>query len=429
MDSSDFGKFTYKPAKRAENKPTVQLRNTLNSVFAGLQISQKEASPTKFRERGIANALANSTIGRNVSWPQWGSVSRQTGTPVTEAATVDFTIRMSTGYDVSASSNDPGLPEILFQQATELLQDIRKAIRNSPDTFKALKEATTEALMTSIFSSNYIERVGLGLDETLELCRPVLEGGEVSADETEERSEECKKQLNSFVGAEIPGMEVRKGVVRSQREVIQHAKAMDYLIRNFVLQNLPLTEEMLKETHRILTLDIDNYHSDGTFTPSKCYGGVYRKIPVSAGSTCFAVPRAVPKLMAQMVEAFNKDIRNAEEAAVLDPFFLAAKYSDQFVQIHPFEDGNGRLSRLILNVVLIKYAGITIAIGGEEEGRREYLDVMRRSSEHARGGEELSGLVLQKSVDKLNEFKAALKKNIQVKGKQDLDGEGSGGKK
>jgi fido (protein-threonine AMPylation protein) len=51
----------------------------------------------------------------------------------------------------------------------------------------------------------------------------------------------------------------------------------------------------------------------------------------------------------------------------------AARLATDFVCIHPFEDGNGRLCRMILNVMSIKYAGCTVPIGVEEEEREEYL--------------------------------------------------------
>lgn len=168
--------------------------------------------------------------------------------------------------------------------------------------------------------------------------------------------------------------------------------------------NKPMSEDMIKETHRILVFGIDNHHSDGTSTLYQSYGGKYRNCQVHTGGTAFVVPRAIPANMARMVEQFNQDEKKAE----LDPFKFAAKYSDAFVQIHPFEDGNGRVSRLIFNGVLIKYVGLTIDIGGEEETRRGYLDIMRRSSAEMGTGEELAGLVLEKSVGRLRDLGRSL---------------------
>jgi Fic family protein len=76
---------------------------------------------------------------------------------------------------------------------------------------------------------------------------------------------------------------------------------------------------------------------------------VYRTVVIGAGNTNFAVPKAIPKLMKDMVKEYGEDIEEAGSKGELDPFYLAAKYPNEFVQIHPFEDGAGRVSRLILN--------------------------------------------------------------------------------
>lgn len=76
--------------------------------------------------------------------------------------------------------------------------------------------------------------------------------------------------------------------------------------------------------------------------------------------------------MKYMVSNLQTDIENIQNSnAVLetgkggqsiDIWQLAAKYCERFVQIHSFCDGNRRMCRLILNVILIRFAGVSVAI-------------------------------------------------------------------
>ena len=87
--------------------------------------------------------------------------------------------------------------------------------------------------------------------------------------------------------------------------------------------------------------------------------------------------KTVPQYMRDMMEHLRNDIEAAEASGYLDPYILAARYHHQFVTIHPFGDGNGCMSRMILNVLLLKYAGHLLIIGNDGE-KDEYLNIVRR---------------------------------------------------
>jgi Fic family protein len=54
------------------------------------------------------------------------------------------------------------------------------------------------------------------------------------------------------------------------------------------------------------------------------------------------VPQHIPNKIKELVEKFNKDTEEAEKKEEIDLFYLVAKYSNMFVLIYPFLDGNGR---------------------------------------------------------------------------------------
>lgn len=98
--------------------------------------------------------------------------------------------------------------------------------------------------------------------------------------------------------------------------------------------------------------------------------------PVTARN-CAACTSAYMK---EMVQNLNHDIEEAEKSSDLDPYTLAARYHHQFVNTHPFGDGNGRMSRTILNTILLRYAGHVTEIGLDDDERDKYLRIATRAS-------------------------------------------------
>lgn len=186
--------------------------------------------------------------------------------------------------------------------------------------------------------------------------------------------------------------------------MIQHALALQYIVNEMVVKERLLSEDIILETHRILTEKIDAPGGN----PWTKYSGQYRHIHVHAGSTNFVTPKFVPNKMRELIQEFNSNIQEAEKNKTLDPFTLAAKYCNDFVLIHPFVDGNGRVCRLILNAILLRYAGVLVALGEHDESRKEYLDIQRRAGEHMEGSGELATLVLKKATAKYRTIKQKL---------------------
>ncbi|KAM0222809.1 hypothetical protein ACHAQD_004004 [Fusarium lateritium] len=84
----------------------------------------------------------------------------------------------------------------------------------------------------------------------------------------------------------------------------------------------------------------------------------------------------VPFAMRDMVEALESDIEKGE----MDRLELASEYCHRFVNIHPFGDGNGRMCRLILNALLLRFDLGVVCIGQDAEDIRLYLQIAVESS-------------------------------------------------
>ncbi len=83
----------------------------------------------------------------------------------------------------------------------------------------------------------------------------------------------------------------------------------------------------------------------------------------------------------QFVDERLKDLIKwySENEKKLHPFVLASIFHNQFVYIHPFSDGNGRVSRLLLNFILIKHAFFPVIIYNDE--KHKYYNTLRHSKE------------------------------------------------
>ncbi|MGD0649709.1 MAG: Fic family protein [Verrucomicrobiia bacterium] len=107
----------------------------------------------------------------------------------------------------------------------------------------------------------------------------------------------------------------------------------------------------------------------------KC--GVFRKTPVHVGNPelYFPPPSLVPKLMEQFCSDFPTILPGTVK---YDPILMAAQASHKFVRIHPYADGNGRVSRLLMNLVLWKHHP-PVYLKADKKGRHRYGQALRRA--------------------------------------------------
>jgi len=133
------------------------------------------------------------------------------------------------------------------------------------------------------------------------------------------------------------GLTIEGKPLRDVYEAVGHARAYDYLYQ--LATHKMLEEKDILELHRLFYQQID---------PEQA--GKYRTVPVFISGSNYPVtpPQKVPSEMRKFVAWFNKREQK------LHPVELAALTHKKFVFIHPFIDGNGRLSRLLMNLALIR---------------------------------------------------------------------------
>lgn len=145
-------------------------------------------------------------------------------------------------------------------------------------------------------------------------------------------------------------------------EAINHGKAIEKLYE-FLKNDKDVTENTIKDMHKIILNKIDDENA-----------GVYRKIQVYVSGDPKALPKAsdVPKLMKALSIWLKKELTDK-----MDILKTIAEWHCRFVKIHPFMDGNGRVARLIVNLMLLK-EGYPIQIIPVIR-RREYIQSLHSS--------------------------------------------------
>jgi Fic family protein len=116
-----------------------------------------------------------------------------------------------------------------------------------------------------IFGSNAIKGVGGSIRITIKLCREVFEGRTPNIQGIEERTAEYEEELITL--SATGRLSDPTSVIRSRREILQHAMAMKYLLNAIIFKDMDLSEDIIKETHRILV----------QFSEHDATGGVYRE--------------------------------------------------------------------------------------------------------------------------------------------------------
>lgn len=151
------------------------------------------------------------------------------------------------------------------------------------------------------------------------------------------------------------GVSVGGKELREIYEVVDHKKAYDY-VKKCIAQNKSLTEDIVKDLHMILTENI-------------IAGGIYRNQEVRISGAGFTPPAG--NEMYIQIKAFYEEVDNK---AGLNPIELAAWTHAEFVRIHPFIDGNGRTSRLLMNYQLMLHDFLPVSV--DKENRLDYYNAL-----------------------------------------------------
>ena len=169
----------------------------------------------------------------------------------------------------------------------------------------------------------------------------------------------------------LSNLDIKSFETRDEQEVAGYAEVMETIFHAW--EDIPLTENHIKQLHRDLLK-----HSEKDLR----HRGEYKKLSNSVAAfdesgdqigIVFqtATPFDTPQLMEELVAWFNETRMHRN----LHPLLATAVFIVVFLEIHPFQDGNGRLSRILTTLLLLQagyayvpYSSLESVVESNKEG-------------------------------------------------------------
>lgn len=184
------------------------------------------------------------------------------------------------------------------------------------------------------------------------------------------------------------GVTISGKSMREHLEAINHTEAINY-IKDIAKQDIEISERTIKEIHALILHGIDRENA-----------GRYRTVPVMISGSTHMPPQ--PYLIEKQMEDFMIRFKQMEEEKV-HPVLIAAYLHDELVRIHPFIDGNGRTSRLLMNLYLLRNGYIIITLKGSNDAKVSYYMALEKShTEHL--SEDFQKLVVEAEIVALQKY-------------------------
>lgn len=161
---------------------------------------------------------------------------------------------------------------------------------------------------------------------------------------------EGSKLTNAEVDVLLSNLKVKKFTTRDEQEVAGYAEVMELLFSSW--EHIPFNENHIQQLHRDLLT-----HSD----KDAHHRGLYKTVPNNVVAVNeegkqvgvvfeTATPFDTPRLMQELVDW----VRYSRDNKTLHPLLIVAVFVVVFLEIHPFEDGNGRLSRILTTLLMLQ---------------------------------------------------------------------------
>lgn len=141
-------------------------------------------------------------------------------------------------------------------------------------------------------------------------------------------------------------------------EITGHNEAINWVLE-VIKEDRPLSENFIRELHKLILkepYEVDTITPDGKPSKKMIKVGQYKTSPNHVKTKTreifrFATPEDTPIEMNELVQWYNE--KSASED--VNPILLAAEFHYRYIRIHPFDDGNGRTARILMNFILLRF--------------------------------------------------------------------------
>lgn len=252
---------------------------------------------------------------------------------------IDGAVKVGNSWNIPAGADKPVDKRIIKPDDNKFIIDLDDnyfdevdSLKKELDSKRPIPKETLKSLRESInlewtYNSNGIEGNTLTLRETQVVLEGITVGGKS---------------------------------IKEHLEAINHEKAILFL-DDLIKDNEPISEWNIKNIHQLILKDIDNENA-----------GRYRKENVTIKGATHIPPDylKVPELMEKLILTYNT-------WSEYHPIIQAALLHGELVKIHPFVDGNGRTSRLLMNLVLMNNGYNPVII--KKESRLKYYEALDKA--------------------------------------------------
>lgn len=177
------------------------------------------------------------------------------------------------------------------------------------------------------------------------------------------------------------GKVVGEAEVRDVHEMTASNVGLKMMSEEASMKEIPLSQHFIRTLHKtLLREDYTVYRNlpGGQQTSYVIHAGQYKTRPNSVITRYgdrfdYASPEETPSLMTDLVDWYNQE----EKRGKLSVVELAALFHYRYIRIHPFEDGNGRIARLLVNFILSRHGYPMVVV--RSRNKQAYLEALHQA--------------------------------------------------